>query len=174
MTLRSRLYLARFQRIAYIFMLVTLAFNITYIFHLQASRNPLKGVTIHAPIPNPGRFLIPEKYVSVVIQEAANYGIPLDIAIRLVYEESRWKEKAINRNDNGTFDYGLMQLNSRYFDIYPWQVNVQKGLAHLAALYKQTGTWRQALVSYNAGLNGGKNPPQRSVRYADRIVKGGL
>ncbi len=174
MTLRNRLYLARFQRFAYITMLCTLAFNIVFLANLYAERNPPQGLTIYPAIPNPGRFLIPDKYKLVVMTEAANHGIPLDIAIRLVYEESRWKESAINRNTNGTYDYGLMQLNSRYFKVYPWQTNIQKGLEYLASLYIQTGTWKQALISYNAGLNGGKNPKERSIRYAERIVSGGL
>lgn len=174
MTLKSRLYLARFYRASYIIMILTLAFEINYLASDYASRNPPKELSIYPPIPNPSRFLIPEKYKLTVMSLSARFGIPLDIATRLVYEESRWKEHAVNRNANGSFDHGLAQLNSRYFGRYDWKTNLAKGLAHLAAMYKATGSWEWALVSYNAGLSGAKSPPARSLVYAQTIVSGGL
>lgn len=150
-------------------MIAVLAFNVTWIAS-QVEPEPVR--MIYPPIPNLGRFIAPEPYRASVTKWAAYYKIPQDIAVRLGYEESRWNPKAVNRNDNGSADYGLYQLNSYYFPMTTIDENIELGLRHLAEAYKATGSWRKSVIAYNAGLNGSKNPPVRSLRHADRVVGG--
>jgi soluble lytic murein transglycosylase-like protein len=153
-------------------MLAVLAFNVTWI-AAQAEPPPVR--MIYPPIPNLGRFIAPEPYRASVTKWAAYYdNIPQDIAVRLAWEESRWNPRAVNRNENGSTDYGLYQLNSYFFPMTTIDENIEFGLRHLAEAYKAKGSWKMAVVAFNAGVYGSKNPPVRSLRHADRVVGGGL
>ena len=119
-------------------------------------------------------FIAPRAYSASVMHWASYYGVPLDIAVRLAYEESRWDENAMHRNRNGTYDHGLYQLNSRYYRVGGPGRDIRLGLGHLASMYRITGTWRKAVIAYNAGASRVLNPPASSHRLADRVVGGGL
>jgi soluble lytic murein transglycosylase-like protein len=120
------------------------------------------------------RFVAPEPYRADVIRYAARYGIPLDIAVRLAYEESQWKPTLISRNRNRTYDHGLYQLNSAYHRVkLPW-ANIRDGLAYLAQCYRATGTWRKAVAAYQAGIDGARKSPWKGAREAARVVLGGI
>lgn len=127
-----------------------------------------------AQIPDPTRFLVPEPYRQAVYYYASLYGIPLDIAIRLAYQESRWDENAINHNRNGTTDRGLYQLNDAYFATHPATKSIKVALYHLAWCYKKGGNWYKALLIWNAGHSRRNNPPEASIRFARRILDGGI
>lgn len=128
------------------------------------------------------RFIIPEEYQALVFRYAAETGVPLDIGIRLIYEESRWNPDAIG--DNGhSMDLGLCQLNERYLDMYRWNLNkgvpinpfdpedsIKIGFRKLAKLWRITGSWERALIAYNSGRY--RNAPLTSVKYAKRILSG--
>jgi hypothetical protein len=89
-------------------------------------------------------------------------------------------------NDNGTYDYGIMGLNSAYIDyfaarywdkeeVFDWKIpehNIYVGLRHLKYLISIPGwnAWT-ALVAYNAGESSVRSgsPPDVSIEYANRI-----
>jgi soluble lytic murein transglycosylase-like protein len=48
-------------------------------------------------------------------QAGARYHIPPALIESLAYRESALNPKAIHQNPNGSFDYGLMQINSCWF-----------------------------------------------------------
>ena len=124
-------------------------------------------------VTNP-RFIAPEPYRADVIRYSARYGIPLDIAVRLAYEESQWKPTLISRNRNRTWDHGLYQLNSAYHRVkLPW-ANIRDGLAYLAQCYRATGTWRKAVAAYQAGIDGARKSPWKGAREAARVALGGM
>lgn len=127
---------------------------------------------------------IPPQYQNVVTMYAKRYGIPLQIASKLIAAESSWNPYARNRNNDGSEDIGIMQLNSRYlldfqcrfnagipFD--PWDPleAIPVGFRYLQYLYDQTGSWYDAVASYNAGLEGWRrNRPERSIALANKVV----
>lgn len=102
------------------------------------------------------------------------YQIPLYSLLRLIEIESGYNPNKTSRNRNGTFDYGLMQLNSKYIPDYEWRYNQGKkikrfnpvvslrvGMKKLHHLYTILGEWEGAFAAYNCGLsryNTGKLP----------------
>ena len=123
------------------------------------------------------RFIASDKYRSWIMKYSAEYGVPLDIAIRLAYEESHWNETAMGRNRNRTYDNGLYQLNSRYHRIELPEANIRDGLAKLGLMIKKAPTMRLAVVYYNAGPEYYEKHgywPKSSLALADRVIKGGI
>lgn len=152
-------------------MLGVLAFNVTWI---AAQYQPEPVRMVYPAIPNIGRFIAPKEYRQSVMNWCGYYGVPLDIGVRFIWEESRWNSKAVNKNKNGSFDFGLCQLNSFYFPKTTVEENIEFGIRHFKEAWVATGSLRMASVGYNAGIYGARNPPVRSLKYADRVVGGGL
>ena len=111
--------------------------------------------------------LPPAEFLALVEKINAETRIPLWIVARLYQWESGWDpDCAPPPNPNGSRDYGLAQLNSRYIDSdFRWRYNdgqevdpfdpetsLRVGMRHLAAMYRATGSWVGAVWSYNAGL----------------------
>lgn len=62
-------------------------------------------------------YKIPIQYRDIV--KIYQKKVPYEIIYKLISHESNWNEKAINsKNTNGTKDYGLGQLNSRYVSLF--------------------------------------------------------
>lgn len=118
------------------------------------------------------RFVCPEPYRAAVFRYCALYGVPLDIGIRLAFEESRWDENCKNHNTNGSDDDGLFQLNSYYHPKVGVEENIRRGLEYLAWCYKHTGTWRGAIKAFNAGLTGALTAGAKTQALAARVVEG--
>ena len=113
------------------------------------------------------------------------YQIPPSYLIRLVEKESRFDKDAISKNKNGTFDVGLLQHNSKYYDDFKWRYNKGKdydpydirdnlkiGCKHLLTLYKHTGSWRATVIAWNCGLTRYRSGdyPVTSIRLANAVV----
>lgn len=112
-------------------------------------------------------------------------GIPEYIVFALIDAESAGDAMCVNKNPNGTFDYGLMQLNSKYIGEYSWRYNdsrpidpfdprdnLKVGMRYLKRLFEVTGSWYLAVCAYNAGLSrvrAGKIPIL-TKKYARAIV----
>jgi hypothetical protein len=128
-------------------------------------------------------YSIPNKYVLRLTQLTDEYQVPLWLVARLIQIESNWQERAINHNSNGTYDYGLFQLNSNYIEYFGWRYSVQDlnpfdwessaeaAIAYLRCLYESTGSWYEAILAYNCGLSKLRSGsiPESSLRYADAI-----
>lgn len=132
---------------------------------------PLGGTTAPeplptvAPLPRPIQpaHSVPWRYAETVYLECQEEGVPYWIAARLFTRESGFRASAYNRNPNGTEDVGIAQLNTRYIrdwerllnaplDPLNGQDSIRVGVRHLAAMYRETGTWSDALAAYNCGL----------------------
>ena len=108
---------------------------------------------------------------------ALAYDIPVHYFVALAWAESRFRPGAINghKNQNGTTDYGLLQLNSAEFpDDTPEFLmdlghNIRIGADHLDAFYRRYGDWTEALISYNAGT--GTSVARSSVRHVADILE---
>lgn len=88
-------------------------------------------------------------------------GVPLELALGLIYTESRFQADA----DNGT-SYGLCQLNRDYFpDGLSPEENIKAGVEYLGALLERYDTVEGALTAYNAGSDTG------SRVYANAVLE---
>jgi hypothetical protein len=114
-----------------------------------------------------------------VLAQSAKFNISPALAFALIWEESFFNPRAVNRNANNSIDRGLCQLNSVSFpalqaeDFFNPEINIRYGLAHLKMCLDQAGSEVAALAMYNAGLNrvraGGT--PERTLNYINRILR---
>lgn len=109
---------------------------------------------------------------------ARKNGIPEDLFLRLVQQESGWNPRA--RSHKGAT--GLAQLmpgTARKLGVNPNDPvqNLQGGARYLRMMYNEFGSWRLALAAYNAGPGAVKKyggvPPYRETRNYVRIIAGG-
>lgn len=108
---------------------------------------------------------------------ASRNGVPQDLFLRLVTQESGWDPAAISRAGA----LGLAQLmpeTARDLGVDPQDPvqNLDGGARYLAAQYRDFGTWELALAAYNAGpeavrRHGGVPPYQETQDYI-RIILG--
>lgn len=87
-------------------------------------------------------------------------GVPICLALGVIYEESRFDAYAENK-----FSYGYMVLNKKYYpDNLTPEGNIQMGVAHLATqIERYDGDIQAALRAYNKGWDDGDRRYARSV-----------
>lgn len=117
-------------------------------------------------------------YLGMAKAAAQRHGIPTDLFLRLVHQESRWNAKAVSHAGA----IGLAQLmpgTAAGLGVDPTDPaqNLDGGARYLAIQYKKFGTWRLALAAYNAGPGAvqkyGGIPPYKETRNYVRIIAGG-
>lgn len=98
--------------------------------------------------------LSPQQIAQETIYAANKYGIPQDMALRLIRRESNFRNI---RGDAG--EYGPAQLmpgTAREMGVTnPMNTyeNIHGGMRYLKKMYDQFGNWPQAIAAYNAGPN---------------------
>jgi soluble lytic murein transglycosylase-like protein len=107
-------------------------------------------------------------------------GVPPNFVLALAYtENSTLDPLAINRNRNGTYDRGVMQLNSGVFPHVQWddpEENIRASIYHIKWLMERPGinTWWSVAVAYNSGytrfMNGFPHTPETSLTHGDRTM----
>lgn len=116
------------------------------------------------------------KYLSAAKLAARKHGIPEDLFLRLVQQESAWKSEAVSHK--GAIGLAqLMPATARKLGVNPRdpRQNLDGGARYLRRMYDKFGTWRLALAAYNAGPGAvekhGGIPPFRETRtYVRRIL----
>lgn len=140
----------------------------------------LQPQTIYAP----GAGGIPQyngkyrgQYLNMAREAARRHGIPEDLFLRLVQQESGWNPRA--RSHKGAMGLAqLMPATARYLRVDPNDPrdNLEGGARYLAEQYRTFGSWRLALAAYNAGPEAVKKhngvPPYRETRNYVRIILG--
>ncbi|MEL6806832.1 MAG: lytic transglycosylase domain-containing protein [Pseudomonadota bacterium] len=116
-------------------------------------------------------------YLAVAKDAARRHGVPVDLFLRLVQQESGWNPTA--RSHKGA--YGLAQLmpaTARGLGVDrkdPYE-NLDGGARYLKQQYLTFGSWRLALAAYNAGPGAVKKhngvPPYRETRNYVRVIWG--
>lgn len=116
-------------------------------------------------------------FIDLARAAASRHGIPEDLFLRLVTQESGWNPNAISRAGA----IGLAQLmpdTARDLGVDPDvpSQNLDGGARYLAAQYRSFGSWRLALAAYNAGpeaveRHGGIPPYDETQNYV-RIILG--
>ncbi|MEQ6203802.1 lytic transglycosylase domain-containing protein [Sulfitobacter sp. HNIBRBA2951] len=122
-----------------------------------------------------GRYKGP--FLAMARAAADKHGIPQDLFLRLVYQESRFNQNAVSHAGA----IGLAQLmpgtaaDLRVDPKVPSQ-NLEGGARYLRMQYDTFGTWRLALAAYNAGPGAVKKyggiPPFRETKNYVRIIAG--
>lgn len=117
------------------------------------------------------------QYAQMARDAARRYGVPEDLFLRLVQQESGWRPTA--RSHKGAI--GLAQLmpgtaaKLRVNPHDPYQ-NLDGGARYLAQQYRTFGSWRLALAAYNAGPGAvqkyGGVPPYKETRNYVRVIWG--
>jgi soluble lytic murein transglycosylase-like protein len=124
-----------------------------------------------------GAALVISSSASACWEEAAQkYGMNPYLLYAIAKTESNLNPSAINRNKNGSYDIGLMQINSRWLpslrrygieETHLWDacVNIQVGAWVLAQNMQRMGNSWEAVGAYNA-----RNPELR-IKYAQKVYR---
>ena len=112
---------------------------------------------------------------ALILSIAIEVGIPPKYAMAIaVTENAALDPLAVNVNANGTYDRGVMQLNSSWHN-GDWQdpeTNIRAGCLYIKQLKDRGLNYWQIAIAYNAGysrLVNGK-PPDSSIEYANRVL----
>lgn len=116
-------------------------------------------------------------YLDMARAAARKHGVPEDLFLRLVQQESGWKVKA--KSHKGA--YGLAQLmpaTARFLGVNHKdpRENLEGGAKYLRMQYDEFKTWRLALAAYNAGPGAVKKhngvPPYKETRNYVKVIWG--
>ena len=118
------------------------------------------------------------QFLDLAKQAAQRHGVPQDLFLRLVQQESGWNPRA--RSHKGAMGLAqLMPQTARSLgvrDAYDPRQNLEGGARYLAMQYREFGSWRLALAAYNAGPGAVKRyggvPPFRETRNYVRVIWG--
>ncbi|TAM33232.1 MAG: hypothetical protein EPN60_02010 [Nevskiaceae bacterium] len=112
---------------------------------------------------------------------ARHYGLAPELLIAIAAAESQFNASALNTaNRDGSWDIGLMQINSRWMpllessgisatQLYDPCTSIWVGAWVLAGNVARYGYGWQAVGAYNAGTAPSSAAQQRRERYAQRI-----
>ena len=121
-----------------------------------------------------------DTFVSVVIiQEAMERQIPVNVAFSLAWRESQFNTFNVSpKNRNGSRDWGLFQLNDTYYkwsrdEFFDIEKNVAAGVAHLEYCLDEMEDIQLALAAYNAGVHGVRTYgiPASTERHVNVILE---
>ena len=116
-------------------------------------------------------------YLDMARDAALLHGVPVDLFLKLVQQESGWNANA--KSSKGAL--GLAQLmpeTARLLRVDPLvpQQNLNGGARYLSQQYRKFGSWRLALAAYNAGPEAvekyGGVPPYKETRNYVRVILG--
>lgn len=126
-----------------------------------------------APFAQPYRGV----WLSEAMAAARRYGIPEQLFLRLVQQESGWNPRA--RSVKGALGLAqLMPATARKLGVDPFdpRQNLDGGARYLAEQYRRFRSWRLALAAYNAGPEAvqkyGGVPPYRETQGYVRAILG--
>ncbi len=115
-------------------------------------------------------------YLEVAKAAARKHGVPEDVFLRLVQQESGWNSGAVSVKGAT----GLAQLmpgtaDRLGVDINDPGENLEGGARYLRMMYDRFGTWKLALAAYNAGpqaveKHGGVPPYDETQNYVLAIL----
>lgn len=117
------------------------------------------------------------QYLPVARQVARKHGIPEDLFLRLVQQESGWNPNALSHKGA----IGLAQLmpgTAKRLKVDPHQPlqNLDGGARYLRQQFDTFKSWRLALAAYNAGPGAvekhGGIPPYRETRNYVKVILG--
>ncbi|MGV6813230.1 MAG: lytic transglycosylase domain-containing protein [Brevirhabdus sp.] len=117
------------------------------------------------------------EYLLMARNAARKHGVPEELFLRLIEQESRWNPKAVSHKGA----IGLAQLmpeTARSLGVDPNvpSANLDGGARYLRKQYDRFGNWRLALAAYNAGPEAVEKhdgvPPYAETKSYVRIIWG--
>lgn len=117
------------------------------------------------------------QYLNAAKSAARKHGIPEDLFLRLVQQESGFNPNA--RSHKGAIGLAqLMPATARQLRVDPHdpRQNLEGGARYLKQMYRKFGNWRLALAAYNAGPGAVEKhngvPPYRETKTYVRKILG--
>lgn len=115
------------------------------------------------------------QYASMAREAARRHGVPEDLFLRLIQQESNWNPTA--KSHKGALGLAqLMPATARSLKVNPQDPyqNLDGGARYLKRQFQAFGSWRLALAAYNAGPGAVKKyggiPPFKETRnYVKKI-----
>lgn len=140
----------------------------------------LKPATVHTPTKwgTPGfKGKYNGPYLDMARSAATRHGVPEDLFLRLVQQESGFNARA--KSPKGALGLAqLMPQTARVLGVDPHDPyeNLDGGARYLAQQYQRFGSWRLALAAYNAGPEAvekhGGVPPYKETRNYVKVIWG--
>lgn len=116
-------------------------------------------------------------YSTMARDAARKHGVPEDLFLRLVQQESGWNAKALSHK--GAIGLAqLMPFTARNLRVDPHDPaqNLEGGARYLKQQFATFGSWRLALAAYNAGPGAvqkyGGVPPYKETRNYVKVIWG--
>ncbi len=117
------------------------------------------------------------RFLNMAKAAARKHGIPEDLFLRLIQQESAWNPRA--KSHKGALGLAqLMPATARELNVDPHnpRENLEGGARYLRQQYDRFRSWRLALAAYNAGPNAVKKhggiPPFKETKNYVRIIWG--
>lgn len=117
------------------------------------------------------------QYLSAAKSAASKHGIPEDLFLRLVQQESGWNPHAVSPK-GATGLAQLMPGTASKLGVDPTDPhqNLEGGARYLRMMYDRFGNWRHALAAYNAGPEAvakyGGIPPYAETKNYVKVIYG--
>ncbi|MCK0138728.1 lytic transglycosylase domain-containing protein [Aliiroseovarius sp. F47248L] len=118
------------------------------------------------------------EYLALAKAAAQRHGIPQDLFLRLVQQESGWNPRALSHA--GAIGLAqLMPFTARKLGVDPHNPaqNLEGGARYLRQQYDRFRSWKLALAAYNAGPEAVQKysgvPPYKETRGYVRAILGG-
>jgi len=120
------------------------------------------------------RFLPLAVVRALVDRYAARYGIPLELARRLVTVESGWRQDAVSRRGaRGIMQLRPMTARGLRVNIHDVEQNIEGGMRYLRQQYDRFARWDLALAAYHSGpakVARYRGVPPASRRYVQLVL----
>ncbi len=144
------------------------------------------AAALAAPGVSPAAALVPADRLHlepILVQAAAEYGVPADMILAQAWAESSWRNDAVsNKGAMGVLQLmpkavefvskNLLKLDHE-LDARDPAANARMGARYMQHLLMRTeGDVRQALIAYNQGLAGLRRhgPYPAAEQYADKVI----
>jgi len=118
------------------------------------------------------------QYLETAKAAARRHGVPEDLFLRLIQQESGWNHVAVSHK-GATGLAQLMPATARRLGVDETDPaeNLDGGARYLRMMYDRFGNWRHALAAYNAGpeaveKHGGIPPYEETRSYVVAILGG--
>jgi hypothetical protein len=143
---------------------------------LKAYRDPASRDYVTAFF---GNIVHSQELAQIILANADVFNISPSLAFALCWAESRFKIRATSqKNQNGSTDRGLFQLNDKSFphlsekDFYDPRISSHYGLSHLRWCLDTGGSLVAGLAMYNAGTNrvSSGGTPKMTLDYVSNIL----